>query len=91
MFDLWSRELAGMHRENGRFALTCHPFISGRASRIALIEELVRYMRRSRGVWFTTCEAIARWHAEQRESAARPRGPRGRSSAARRAAGTIKA
>ena len=91
VFDLWSREFAGMHRENGCFVLTCHPFISGRASRIALIEELVRYMRRSRGVWFTTCEAIARWHAEQRESAARPTGPRGRSSAARRTAGTIKA
>ena len=91
MFDLWSREFAGMHRENGCFVLTCHPFISGRASRIALIEELVRSMRRSRGVWFTTCEAVARWHAEQRDSAARPGGPRGRSSAARRAAATVKA
>ncbi len=72
VFDLWSREFAGMHRENGCFVLTCHPFISGRASRIALIEDLVAYMRRSRDVWFTTCEAVAQWHARQRESSARP-------------------
>jgi hypothetical protein len=32
-----------------------HHFIRG-ASRVALTEDLVRYMRRQRGVWFTTCE-----------------------------------
>ncbi len=75
VFDLWSREFAGMHRENGCFVLTCHPYISGRASRVALLEDLVGYMRRSRGVWFTTCEAVARWHAERRADGepARPR------------------
>ena len=52
-----------MHAENGCFVLTCHPFVSGRASRIALLEDLVTYMRRFRGVWFTTCEDVARWHA----------------------------
>lgn len=67
VFDLWGKEFAGMHAENGCFVLTCHPFISGRASRIALLEELVGYMRKFRGVWFTTCEEVARWHA------ARPR------------------
>jgi hypothetical protein len=52
-----------MHAENGCFVLTCHPFVSGRASRIALLDDLVTCMRRARGVWFTTCEEIARWHA----------------------------
>lgn len=60
--DLWSREFRAMHAEQGCFVLTCHPFISGRASRIELLEELVAYMRTFRGVWFTTCEAVARWH-----------------------------
>jgi len=55
-----------MHKENGCFVLTCHPFISGRASRVQLIEDLVRYMRRQPGVWFTTCEEVARWHDKQR-------------------------
>jgi peptidoglycan/xylan/chitin deacetylase (PgdA/CDA1 family) len=63
VFDLWSREFAGMRRENGCFVLTCHPFIIGRASRIMLLEDLVRFMRRSRDVWFTTGEQVARWHA----------------------------
>jgi len=45
--------------------LTCHPFISGRASRIRLLEELVVYMRKFRGVRFTTCEEVAKWHAGQ--------------------------
>ena len=64
VFDLWSREFAGMHAENGCFVLTCHPFVIGRASRIALLEDLVRFMRKRRDVWFTTCEEIAMWHAK---------------------------
>ena len=70
VFDLWSREFAGMHPENGCFVLTCHPFISGRASRIALIEELVTYARKFPGVWFATCEEVARWHERQQGRAA---------------------
>jgi peptidoglycan-N-acetylglucosamine deacetylase len=62
VFDLWSREFLAMHRENGCFVLTCHPFVSGRASRIQLIEDLVAFMRKQRGVWFATCEQVARWH-----------------------------
>lgn len=58
-----------MHVENGCFVLTCHPFVSGRASRVALLEELVAYMRRFRGVWFATCEEVARWHAEGKTAA----------------------
>jgi peptidoglycan/xylan/chitin deacetylase (PgdA/CDA1 family) len=66
VFQLWSREFAGMHAEGGCFVLTCHPYIIGRASRIALVEELVAYMRGFRGVWFTTGGDVARWHAGRR-------------------------
>ncbi len=69
VFDLWSREFVAMHKENGCFVLTCHPFVSGRASRVALVEELVTLMRRTRGVWFTTCEEVARWHEKAGRSA----------------------
>ncbi len=65
VLQMWSKEFAAMHGENGCFVLTCHPFISGRASRVALLEDLVAFMRRARGVWFTTCEDVARWHAKQ--------------------------
>ncbi|HEV8306909.1 MAG TPA: polysaccharide deacetylase [Methylomirabilota bacterium] len=87
VFTLWSREFAGMHAESGCFVLTCHPFIIGRASRIAMLEELVRYMRRSSGVWFTTCEEVARWHSAQPATLPRApapgRTPRPRASAGR--------
>jgi peptidoglycan/xylan/chitin deacetylase (PgdA/CDA1 family) len=66
VLQMWSKEFAAMHKENGCFVLTCHPFISGRASRVQLIEDLVRYMRKQRGVWFTTCEEVARWHEQAR-------------------------
>jgi peptidoglycan/xylan/chitin deacetylase (PgdA/CDA1 family) len=78
VLQMWSREFAAMHRENGCFVLTCHPFVSGRASRIALLEELVAYMRRARGVWFTTGAEVARWHAGHAG-----RAPTGRASGAR--------
>jgi peptidoglycan-N-acetylglucosamine deacetylase len=66
VLQMWSKEFRGMHRENGCFVLTCHPFVSGRASRIDLIEDLVRVMRKDKGVWFTTCEEAARWHEQSR-------------------------
>ena len=39
--------------------------LAGLEERIMLLEELVAYMRRFPGVWFTTAEAIARWHEKQ--------------------------
>jgi len=81
VLQMWSKEFAAMHPENGCFVLTCHPFVSGRASRIALLEELVTYMRRARRVWFTTCEEVARWHA----SRSAPKEETGRSTARRAA------
>jgi len=65
VLQMWSREFAAMHKENGCFVLTCHPFISGRASRVALLEDLVRYMRRAQRVWFATCEEVASWQANR--------------------------
>jgi len=69
VLQMWSKEFAAMHTENGCFVLTCHPFVSGRASRIALLEDLVSYMRKFRGVWFTTCEEVARWHGSGQAAA----------------------
>ena len=66
VFNLWSTEFAAMHKESACFVLTCHPFISGRASRVQLIEDLVKFMRRHRGVWFATCAEVAQWHESRR-------------------------
>jgi peptidoglycan/xylan/chitin deacetylase (PgdA/CDA1 family) len=66
VYNLWSSEFAAMHKEHGCFVLTCHPWVSGRASRIALLEDLVRFIRRQRGVWFATCDEVATWHEKRR-------------------------
>ena len=88
VLQMWSKEFAAMHAENGCFILTCHPFVSGRASRIQLLEDLVGFMRKFRGVWFTTCEEIARWHATGKGRVAADGGPAAakRKPASRRAA-----
>jgi hypothetical protein len=39
--------------------MTMHPFVTGRPSRIILLERLIDYMRSFEGVWFTTLEEMA--------------------------------
>lgn len=62
---MWGQEFKAMYEENGCFIVTCHPWISGRASRIAMLDSLIQYMRSLPGVWFTTLEEMARWHVSQ--------------------------
>jgi hypothetical protein len=37
-----------------------HPFVSGRALRIAMLDRLITRMKTLPGVWFPTCEQVAR-------------------------------
>ncbi len=59
VFDVWSTEFAGYHRFNGCFVLTMHPFVSGRPSRIALLERMIEYINGFDGVWWATLGEIA--------------------------------
>lgn len=61
---LWSQEFDAMHRENGCFVLTMHPWISGRAGRLDGLERLIGHMRRTSGVWFATALQVAEWAIE---------------------------
>lgn len=47
-------------------ALACHPYISGVPHRIKYFEAVYDYMRKKKGVWFTTGEEIYEWYASQR-------------------------
>jgi len=38
-----------------------HPHIIGHRSRIAMLDELIRYMKGVPGVWFATHEEVARY------------------------------
>ena len=47
-------------------ALAVHPYISGTPHRIKYFEAVYDYMRKKRGVWFTTGEEIYDWYKSQR-------------------------
>jgi peptidoglycan/xylan/chitin deacetylase (PgdA/CDA1 family) len=57
--DLWWREFEAMHDFGCCFVLTLHPWLSGRPSRVRLLEELVRGMQAKGGVWFARGREIA--------------------------------
>jgi len=57
----WDAFLQQYEQGGGGYLNICmHPFVSGRALRVALLERLVRRMQEKPGVWFPSCEAVAR-------------------------------
>ncbi len=61
VFDLWWREFEAMHDYSCCFVLTLHPWLSGRPSRVRLLEDLVRAMQAKGGVWFARGHEIANY------------------------------
>ena len=68
VFGFWCQEFQGMYEENGCFVVTCHPYISGRASRIAMLDKLIGYIKTFEGVWFCTLDEAAQWHLSQQQA-----------------------
>jgi peptidoglycan/xylan/chitin deacetylase (PgdA/CDA1 family) len=69
VYDLWWREFEAMHDFGCCFVLTLHPWLSGRPSRVRLLEELVSAMQAKGGVWFARGRELAdyvRAHPEAR-------------------------
>ena len=58
--ELWTLELEAMHRLGAAFVLCCHPFLSGRPSRAAALEQLIQRMKSLDGLWITTVGEVAR-------------------------------
>jgi len=65
--ELWRSELDAMRRHGCLFMLTCHPFISGRPSRVEALRALIEYALDAGDVEFTTAETIARRALEDPE------------------------
>jgi len=61
VFDLWWREFEAMHDFGCCFVLTLHPWLSGRPSRVRLLEDLVTAMKEKGGVWFARGAEIAEY------------------------------
>ncbi len=59
VFDLWWREFSAMHDYGCCCVLTLHPWLSGRPSRVQLLEDLVNAMRAKGKVWFARGHEIA--------------------------------
>ncbi len=60
---MWKREFKGLYEENGCVMITIHPYLSGRASRVQALREVIEYARSFEGVWITTAAEVARWAA----------------------------
>lgn len=61
VFDVWAAEFDMAYEEGTMFLLTMHPKYIGHRSRLAMLDDLIEYMKGHEGVWFATHEAIARY------------------------------
>jgi len=59
VFDLWWQEFEAMHAYGCCFVLTLHPWLSGRPSRVRLLERLLLAAREKGDVWFAQGHEIA--------------------------------
>lgn len=61
VLELWWEAFQHEYEKGGYLNILLHPYVSGRALRIAMLEELIQRMKRCKGVWFPTCETVARY------------------------------
>jgi peptidoglycan/xylan/chitin deacetylase (PgdA/CDA1 family) len=57
--ELWQLEFDGLRRVGGCWVLTNHPFLTGRTSRAAELDDLTRYVLEHDDVWTTNLGSIA--------------------------------
>ena len=59
--DIWWAAFRQQYNVGGYLNVCMHPFQSGRALRIAMLDRLIGRMKTLPGVWFPTCEKVARY------------------------------
>ncbi len=62
VFIQWQSDAGAQQRDGGLFMLTVHDWISGRAARVEMLEELFQPLVDDPSVWVTTCGALAAHH-----------------------------
>ena len=66
VLEIWKAEFDGAYRAGGCFLLVVHPFCIGRHPRIAMLDELISYIRSFGDVWFATHLDVAQeWRRNQ--------------------------
>ncbi|HYV99345.1 MAG TPA: polysaccharide deacetylase [Gemmatimonadaceae bacterium] len=61
LYQLYRDEFDGAYDMHTMFVLTLHPHISGHRAPMKYLDQFVAYMKAKPGVWFATCEQIARY------------------------------
>ena len=64
LFRLYRDEFDGAYVLGTTFVLTLHPQVIGHRAPMKHLEQFVAYMKAKPGVWFATCERIARYVKE---------------------------
>ena len=59
VLELWWDAFEWQYREGGYLNICLHPFVSGRALRIDMLDKLIGRMKTKPGVWFPSCEEVA--------------------------------
>ena len=65
ILDLWKEEFDSLYEEVGFFNLIVHPVHMGRASRLPLMEGIIRFIKGYPGVWFATYNEVAEYCLKQ--------------------------
>jgi peptidoglycan/xylan/chitin deacetylase (PgdA/CDA1 family) len=86
VLEIWKAEFDGSYRSGGCFLLVVHPFCVGRHPRIAMLDELLSYIKSFPDVWFASHLEVASewrrvreregsWEEESRQPARSPGHP----------------
>jgi hypothetical protein len=69
VLEIWQAEFEGSYRAGGCFLLVVHPFCIGRHPRIAMLDELITFIKGFPDVWFAHHLDVARdWRRRQEEA-----------------------
>jgi peptidoglycan-N-acetylglucosamine deacetylase len=61
LYGLYKDEFDGAYAEHTMFVLTLHPHVSGHRAPLRHLDQFIGYMKSKPGVWFATCEQVARY------------------------------
>lgn len=61
LYGLYKDEFDGAYNDRTMFVLTLHPHVSGHRAPARHLDEFISYMQSKPGVWFATCEQVARY------------------------------
>ncbi|MGE3876929.1 MAG: polysaccharide deacetylase family protein [Parvibaculaceae bacterium] len=64
VLEIWWKAVLQQYRAGGYVNFLLHPFVSGHALRVDMIEELIRRIKGLPGTWLPTCGELARYCLE---------------------------